>query len=228
MSRHLSGIFILFFIVLLPPLAKAGIVIGGTRVVYISDHADETISIINKDEVLPYLIQAWVDPFDSNDKSKPPFTVIPPVSRLDPLQEKVLRIMKTKGALPEDRESVFWLNIKNIPPASNRKTTNTLEIAIKTRIKLFWRPASLTATPENVALKMKWRVDNHQLIVENPGPIHINIMDVAVDGKDIPLNIIRPFETLRLPLPTNVFGNNVLWHFVDDRGAISQDIKIKL
>jgi P pilus assembly chaperone PapD len=221
-------VFFSLFAFLFSSLANAGIIIGGTRVVYISDHADETISVINKDESLPYLIQAWVDPFDSNDKNKPPFTVIPPVSRLDPLQEKVLRIMKTKGALPEDRESVFWLNVKNIPPASNRKTTNTLEIAIKTRIKLFWRPASLDATPEKVALKMKWHVDNHQLIMENPSPIHINIMDIAVDGKDIPLNIIRPFETLHLPLPASVVGHDVLWHFVDARGAISQDIKIKL
>ena len=68
--------------------SEAGIIIGGTRVVYISDKPDETISVVNKDESLPYLIQAWVEPFDSNDKSKPPFTVIPPVSRLDPRQEK--------------------------------------------------------------------------------------------------------------------------------------------
>ncbi|MRF97571.1 fimbria/pilus periplasmic chaperone, partial [Escherichia coli] len=50
--------------------------------------------------------QTWVDPFESRDRSSPPFTVIPPVSRLEPQQEKILRIMKVKGALPDDRESV--------------------------------------------------------------------------------------------------------------------------
>jgi P pilus assembly chaperone PapD len=208
--------------------SEAGIIIGGTRVVYISDKPDETISVVNKDESLPYLIQAWVEPFDSNDKSKPPFTVIPPVSRLDPRQEKVLRIIKINGGLPEDRESIFWLNIKNIPPASNRKNTNTLEIAIKTKIKLFWRPASLKATPESVALTLKWHVERGTLIVENPSPIYINVMNVFVDGKDVPLNMIPPFKQLRLPLPAGAVGHTLLWHFIDDRGAISADIKIKL
>lgn len=100
-----------------PALTYAGVVIGGTRVVYLSNNADKSISVFSKEEKIPYLIQAWVDPFNKEDKSKAPFTVIPPVSRLEPSQEKILRIIHTKGvSLPDDRESVFWLNIKNIPP----------------------------------------------------------------------------------------------------------------
>jgi P pilus assembly chaperone PapD len=209
-------------------VANAGIVIGGTRVVYLSDKSDETISVMNKDQNTPYLIQAWVESFNSSDKSKPPFTVIPPISRLDPQQEKVLRIIKTQGVLPQDRESVFWLNIKSLPPASDRKNTNTLEIAIKTRLKFFWRPAALHATPESVAMKVKWRIEGRELVVSNPSPIHINVMNVSVDGKDVPLNMIPPFETLRLPLPQGAAGHTLIWHFINDFGAISQDINIRL
>ena len=108
-----------------PALTYAGIVIGGTRVVYISNNADKSISVFSKEEKIPYLIQSWVDPFNKDDKSKAPFTVIPPVSRLEPGQEKVLRILHTKGmSLPDDRESVFWLNIKNIPPEATNKAAN--------------------------------------------------------------------------------------------------------
>lgn len=121
-----------------PVLTYAGVVIGGTRVVYLSNNSDKSISVFSKEEKIPYLIQAWVDPFNKDDKNKAPFTVIPPVSRLEPAQEKVLRIIHTKGvSLPEDRESVFWLNIKNIPPSASNKAENSLEIAVKTRIKLF-------------------------------------------------------------------------------------------
>lgn len=67
-----------------PALTYAGVVIGGTRVVYLSNNADKSISVFSKEEKIPYLIQAWVDPFNKEDKSKAPFTVIPPVSRLDP------------------------------------------------------------------------------------------------------------------------------------------------
>ncbi|WP_425268012.1 fimbria/pilus periplasmic chaperone, partial [Enterobacter hormaechei] len=94
-------------------MACAGIIVGGTRVNFLADSPDATISIYNKESDLPYLIQTWVDPFDKEDKHKPPFTVIPPVSRLEPMQEKVLRVLKMAGTLPTDRESVFWLYIKN-------------------------------------------------------------------------------------------------------------------
>lgn len=207
--------------------AMAGVIIGGTRVIYSGDKSDATISVKNNDSALPYLIQTWVDPFNnSSSQKKPPFTVIPPVSRLEARQEKVLRIMKVQGDLPQDRESVFWLNIKNIPPSSNNP--NSLDVAIKTRIKLFWRPASIKATPESMAAKVKWSVKDKQLIVENPGPIHINVMNVTVDGKDVPLNIIRPFETLTLQLPAGVTGHSMVWRYVNDFGAISKDIKIAL
>lgn len=219
----------LFFIAVLSintTMATAGIVVGGTRVIYSSDKPDVTISIYNKETHLPYLIQAWVDPFSKDDKSKPPFTVIPPVSRIEPNQEKILRIVKTAGELPKDRESVFWLNVKNIPPTGDRTNTNTLEVAIKTRIKLFWRPATLNATPESVASTLKWHIDGKKLIVENPSPIHINVMDIIVDGKDVPLNIIRPFDNVTLPLPAGAVGHAIVWRFVNDYGAISQPIKI--
>ncbi|EFH7843846.1 fimbria/pilus periplasmic chaperone, partial [Escherichia coli] len=58
-----------------PALTYAGVVIGGTRVVYISNNADKSISVFSKEEKIPYLIQSWVDPFNKDDKSKAPFTV---------------------------------------------------------------------------------------------------------------------------------------------------------
>ncbi|MBT1872226.1 fimbrial chaperone [Enterobacter mori] len=203
----------------------AGIVVGGTRVIFSADNPDATLSVYNKEVDLPYLIQSWVDPFSKDDKYKPPFTVIPPVSRLEPNQEKILRIVKTAGELPKDRESVFWLNVKNIPPSSKNKTVSTLEIAIKTRIKLFWRPASITLIPEKAVVNVKWHRQGSHLVVENMNPIHINIMDVSVDGKDIPLNMIRPFETLTLALPAGSEGRSVVWRFINDYGAVSQPVK---
>jgi P pilus assembly chaperone PapD len=77
-------------------LSYAGVIIGGTRVIFNSDRADETFSIFNKETNVPYLIQVWVEPFDKKETTPPPFTAIPPVSRLEPQQEKILRIIKTK------------------------------------------------------------------------------------------------------------------------------------
>ncbi|MDG5921764.1 fimbrial chaperone [Escherichia coli] len=225
-SHNLLYIMLLSAFLFRPALTYAGVVIGGTRVVYASNNADKSISVFSKEEKIPYLIQAWVDPFNKDDKTKAPFIVIPPVSRLEPAQEKILRIVHTKGlSLPEDRESVFWLNIKNIPPSASNKEANSLEIAVKTRIKLFWRPASIRMIPEDAAPKVKWHREGRNLIAENPNPIHISVMDVIVDGHDVPLNMIRPFETLTLPLPANSSGSQMTWRFINDYGAISEPLK---
>ncbi|MBA3112851.1 fimbrial chaperone [Salmonella enterica] len=225
MIARLCKIFFAAALFLNTSISCAGIVIGGTRVIFPGDALDTTISIYNKEKTLPYLIQVWVDPFDKTDTRKPPFTAIPPVSRLEPEQEKILRLVKTAGDLPKDRESVFWLNVKNIPPSSDKNNGSSLEIAIKTRIKLFWRPAEIKLIPEKAISKVKWRRQGNNLIMENNSPIHINIMDVTVEGKDIPLNMIRPFETLTLALPAGVSGHSVVWRFINDYGAISEPIK---
>ena len=180
MPGRIVNVLIACYLTGISTLASAGVVIGGTRVIYLSDKSDTTITVKNNEAAIPYLIQTWVDPFNNTGSAKkPPFTVIPPVSRLEAGQEKILRIMKTEGNLPQDRESVFWLNIKNIPPASNKP--NAMEIAIKTRIKLIWRPASLNITPERAATQVKWHRENRQLVVENPTPLNINVMNVTVD-----------------------------------------------
>ncbi|HAM5776120.1 TPA: pilus assembly protein, partial [Escherichia coli] len=43
-----------------------------------------------------------------------------------------------------------------------------------------------------------------------------------------PLNMIRPFETLTLPLPANSAGGQMTWRFINDYGAVSDPIKMTL
>ncbi|VCX34736.1 hypothetical protein BANRA_02974 [Escherichia coli] len=44
-----------------PVLTYAGVVIGGTRVVYLSNNLDKSISVFNKEEKIPYLIRyGWI------------------------------------------------------------------------------------------------------------------------------------------------------------------------
>lgn len=51
-------------------LASAGVVIGGTRVIYLSDKSDTTITVKNNEAAIPYLIQTWVDPFSNTGTAK--------------------------------------------------------------------------------------------------------------------------------------------------------------
>ncbi|MCL7707702.1 molecular chaperone, partial [Enterobacter kobei] len=93
------------------------------------------------------------------DTAKAPFMVTPPLFRLAAHQDNTLRVVRTGGTLPEDRESLYWLNIKSIPSAAKIEGVNRLQIAIKTRIKLMYRPASVSGKPEDVASALKWHTE---------------------------------------------------------------------
>ena len=67
MIARLCKLFFAAALFLNASISFAGIVIGGTRVIFPGDAPDTTISIYNKEKTLPYLIQVWVDPFDKND-----------------------------------------------------------------------------------------------------------------------------------------------------------------
>ncbi|WP_251268238.1 fimbria/pilus periplasmic chaperone, partial [Enterobacter hormaechei] len=83
-------------------------------------------------------VQSWVENYAENNKSRVPFIVTPPLFRLDPEQQNVLRIYYIGGTLPTDRESVFWLNVKSIAP-TKQDEVNKLQVNIKSKFKIFYR-----------------------------------------------------------------------------------------
>lgn len=81
MKRTIAAIAFL----LLSTAAQAGIVMGGTRVVYQEGKREAAISVTNADTHSPYLVQSWVENYTENNKSRVPFIVTPPLFRLDRL-----------------------------------------------------------------------------------------------------------------------------------------------
>lgn len=121
--------------------AHAGVVTGGTRLIYPGGKKESSLSVTNNDAT-PYLIQSWVE----SNKGAALFLLTPPLFRLEGEQQTRLRVIYS-GGLPENKESMFWMNIKAIPSSQAKAGANTLQIAIKTRIKLIYRPKSVQGTP---------------------------------------------------------------------------------
>ncbi|UWM65507.1 molecular chaperone [Enterobacter sp. CP102] len=206
---------------LITSAAHAGITIGGTRVVYPENKKESSIGITNPDN-LDYLVQSWVETED-NAREKAPFLITPPLFRLDAKQENVLRIIRTGGNLPADRESLFWLNIKSIPSSGRNENTNTLQIAIKTRIKLLYRPKNITGKPEDVTTQLSWHRQGNQLIVENPTPFYMNFQEIKLDGKKIDkVTYAAPKSETHFTTPAKITAHSVSWKIINDYGGISQ------
>lgn len=196
--------------------ANAGVIIGGTRVVYDGNKKEASISVNNPDGT-PYLIQSWVETLNSGAE-KAPFIITPPLYRLDSNQQNVERIILA-GQVPQDKESLYWLNIKAIP--SSPKKDNTLQIAVKTRLKLIYRPAEVKgSSPEEQAETLTWAVTGNQLQVTNPGKYVINFNEITVGGKKLDdVSYVLPGSTARFNLPQGTHGGNMTFTIINDYGG---------
>lgn len=219
MHKRIPGLLLLAM--LINSTATAGVIIGGTRIIFHGAKKEVTISVTNPDDSI-WLIQSWVD---SPDSQKAPFIFSPPLFRLDGQQKNVLRLIYTGASLPPDRESLFWANIKSIPNATDKE--NILQIAIKTQIKLIWRPVSL---PKNVALaemsKLRWRWQQGKLQVSNPTPYYMNFHSITVNGKAIEdAQWVAPFAVKDYALPQLTRSGKVTWRLINDYGAITKSFE---
>lgn len=196
--------------------ANAGVIIGGTRVIFEGAKKEATINITNPDNT-PYLIQSWIDT-QGGGASKTPFIITPPLYRLDGGQKNLERIVMT-GSLPQEQESLFWLNIKAIPSAS--KQMNALQIAVKTRIKLIYRPDGLRAsTPEEQANKLTWQRSGNAIQVNNPTPYVINFNEITLGGRKLDdVTYVLPGASARFSLPEGVSGHSLTFKVINDYGS---------
>ncbi|PSS47269.1 long polar fimbrial chaperone LpfB [Enterobacter sp. FS01] len=202
--------------------AQAGVIVGGTRLIYDGSKKESSLSVTNPDKV-PYLVQSWVDT-TTGSAEKAPFMVTPPLFRLDAGQQNVLRVVRAGGNLPGDRESMYWMNIKAIPAADVTRNQNTLQIAVKNRIKLIFRPTGLKGVPEDVADKLTWQRSGDSLQVTNPTPFYMNFMQISVAGKALKnVTWVAPESTAKFALPAGVSGGSVSWKIISDYGAIGPE-----
>ncbi|KAG8153121.1 fimbrial biogenesis chaperone [Burkholderia catarinensis] len=208
---------------LLAGTAQAAIVPDRTRVIFNEGEQAAIVTITNKSTTYPYLVQSWLEDAKHN-KVTSPLMVVPPLQRVEANERNVLRIAKLPGAdLPADRETVFYLNIREVPPKSD--TPNSLQIALHTQMKLFYRPKSVRPVrDEDWTLPMTLRVDTtaHKLVFDNPTPYHVTVVDVSSGAQKTPVPLdpvmVSPMSTADVPfkaaMPTTLFVTHV-----DDYGG---------
>jgi chaperone protein EcpD len=218
------------------PRASAGIVVDGTRVVYLASKREVTIRIHNAGDA-PSLVQAWLDAGDPHSKpgeSKVPFVLTPPLFRLDPTKVQSLRLVYTHDPLPEDRESLFWLNVLDIPPrtAVNPDLPNQLELAFKHRMKVFYRPARLAGSAADAPAQLTWKLQSENgkltaIEVSNPTQFHVSLTQIGatVGGRSVSLkaDMVDPLASRRFelaePLSEPAGAVALQYWFVNDYGG---------
>lgn len=221
---------------------QAEIVIHGTRVIYPSDAREVTLQISNNGEK-PSLVQAWIDegdPKSTPGQSKVPFIISPPISRVEASKGQTLRITALPNAsqLDQKQETVLWLNVLDIPPKPTSKIIQTvpdnfLQLAIRSRIKFFYRPASIKDDANLAATKLQWTKVGRTLAIKNPTPFYITMTSIFQNAGDKKVDLlpqglmIKPFSEDKVQLKNDNFQNMSFVNVNDYGGRVENPIKLQ-
>ncbi len=216
--------------------ANASVVIAGTRVVFPAANGEVTVRLTN-DGSAPALVEAWIDsgnPDSTPDTAHVPFLITPPLVRMNPSKGQSLRIVYTGQPLPRDRESLFWLNVLEIPPkpvAKPGEEQNTLQFAVRSRLKLFFRPANLAGDAPDAPQQITWSViadgAGYALEARNPTPYYITFSQVSLNVDKMAYTLgsgmVAPLSSLHLPIKNlshaPAAGAAVAYTAINDFGA---------
>jgi len=217
--------------------AQAQMIIDTTRLIYPEARREVSFKVTNLSKDKPALIQMWLD--DGNAAAAPeeavtPFNLTPPIARLKADSAQSVRLTYTGEPLPNDRESVFYFNMLELPQKSNEE--NKLTFAVRTRIKVFFRPKALRADPISLMRQVTWKVleQNGKWVAEasNPTPYHMSFFNLSlgqggvyeapVDGGMVPPmgkttvvlgevgKVTQPFNQLKVEYVNDYGGNSTI------------------
>lgn len=208
--------------------AQAAIALDRTRVVFNGGEKSVSLSISNENKQLPYLAQGWIED-EAGKKITSPLTALPPLQRLEPGAKSQVKVQGLPAAntLPQDRETLFYFNLREIPPKSDKP--NTLQLALQTRIKLFYRPKALGGSegtaPWQEQLTLTKQGDKYRL--NNPTAYYVTIVDASskkggtsVAGFE-PL-MLAPKGSEMLNVGSSVLGGAPVLTYVNDYGGRPQ------
>ncbi|WP_054178527.1 fimbria/pilus periplasmic chaperone [Trabulsiella odontotermitis] len=203
-----------------PACFAGGISLNATRVIYQEGQKEASLTVQNHSQKDVFLVQSWID--DINGNKKTPFIITPPLFQMQPNKNNALRIVNINNQLPADRESVYWINVKAIPSVSDDSAgKNLLQIAVRTRLKLFYRPDGLPGDPVSAAKTLTFAHAGNQLAIDNPSAYVMTFHDLRVGGKQINDSVMVPAKghlSVKLPANTGAFSQ-VQYSIINDFGV---------
>lgn len=183
-------------------VAEAGISLGSTRLVIAAPQGEGTVEVRNEGTT-PVLLQVWLDRGDPQvapEDLQVPLIVEHPVLRLEPGRQQSLRLHFTgRPEPPQERESLYWLNVQEVPVQASSAAVPRLQVAFRTRIKVMYRPLAVMAGAnrawEGLRFSLAETAGETLLRIFNPARVHVTLLSLATPQGPLPV----PAEGLLLP-----------------------------
>ncbi|MDI6539109.1 fimbria/pilus periplasmic chaperone [Pantoea ananatis] len=223
-SRLMAGFLAVVALTGVSLQAQAGVALGATRVVYPAGQKQVSLGVTSSDDKNTYLIQSWVE--DQNGKKNGQFVITPPLFVMQGKKENTLRIIDaTNRSLPQDRESLFWLNVKAIPSVNrSQEKQNVLQLAITSRIKLLYRPTGLKVDPVRAPDMLRFRRGGNTLTLVNPTPYFLTVTELNAGTRILESTMVPPFGESTVKLPADA-GADITYRTINDYGALTPKTK---
>ena len=210
----------------------AGIVIYGTRIIYPAEKNEVLVQLMNQGE-RSSLVQSWIDDGDTllpPEKIQVPFLLTPPVVKVAGDSGQQLKIKKMPNTLPNDKESLFFLNVLDIPPNNpDSAGKNVLKFAMQNRIKLFYRPKGIAAVNKNTFHKLALTRSGNSYSIRNDAANWVTVTEVKANNVKINNEsiMLAPLSSEKVALK-NINASQYKFTIIDDHGNyISDNVSLK-
>ncbi|UWM64716.1 molecular chaperone [Enterobacter sp. CP102] len=187
----MKKLILLFSAMVISFAGNASVVINATRIIYPAQSKYVNIQLVNRSKTT-HLVQSWIDtgnPGAAPETIKTPFSLTPPVVKMAANDGQALKLSLINGEqLPKDRESVYWLNVLDVPPVpeASKDGDNYLQVALRSRIKLLYRPENLSELSNETIKKVSLSQQSGATCLKNDSPYYITITEiVSWHGGDI-------------------------------------------
>ena len=246
-NKTLTGIIKIVMLFFIPAAAMAadlpGLSLNAMRVIYLEKDQHGVPVTFSNNTTNKWLLQSSVR--EMNDQNheisarRAPFIVLPPLVKTDAQGNLILRVLRTGGEFPSDRESVFYLSVKMIPSVPEQQNNQAhINIAYVNNLRIFYRPSGLAARGTAAAAqRLTFRLDDDRITATNPTAYYIPLALLEINKMAISAKALRVMvppqgeSSYQLPenhaaLPETV---NVRWRATDEdgnaTGEMSQVIK---
>ena len=223
--------------------ALASVVMSGTRVIYPAAVREKALQLTSHDDY-PNLVQIWVDkgnPASTPQTADAPFIASPQIFRMNPKAGQMVRLVYTGKDLPQDRESVFFINFMQMPALkASDMEANKLMLTVSSRMKVFYRPESIAGNPQDIAKNMTFTLQgsgsNMIVSAENNSGYHAVVREanLLVGGKSVNVAkavMVAPFSKAQWPVAgstANSGRDQLRLTLVNDYGAdVTTDLPLQ-
>lgn len=224
MQKRLKVILALVTGLALAPLqsfaAAGGIALGATRVIYPEGASQTSLPVSNSTQNQRFLINSWVEDADGHKTNS--FVVTPPLFVSEAKTENTLRIMYVGPQLPQNKESLFYMNVKAIPSLDKAAAAgkNILQLAVLSRIKLFVRPQGLPMQEADAPGKLTFSHAGGEIRVNNPTPYYVTLVNIKSGGKNPVSIMVAPMSSSDIAGT----GSQISFQSINDYGALDKPL----